>query len=797
VVVTRARALSVLVLASLLVVLTGLGGMVSAASIPLGQWVIQQPGSQGYELRGVWMSDPLHGWAVGGQTRTIGAVFANGVVDYRDGGQAEQSSATLLHTQDGGRTWTAVNVSGLANTPGELYGLSGLTAGGQTYLVAAGVQTNGTSGAIVRYDPASGSWQAGNCACVYLTSVSLTDVAGAVYGWAVDYAGSAWFSGDGGQTWSSESLDASATLFGVTTQDVAGSVYGWAVSNEPKVTGAPSQAWRATNASSASATWLSSALSFVPYGVSFADPSHGWVVGGGGQIFATTDGGATWTSQASGTASDLFAVSFIPGTQTGWAVGAGGTILMTVDGGADWVPQPAPTAADLYGVYAFQAGGIDYAWAVGAGGVILAFDQPAALTVVPAQPSVYVGQSTTVSGSVSGTVYSAVYGTAYPEAAIDLSVPASEGSLNPASVTAALDGSYGGVTFTASQLPGTATISAVVRGTAVAGQASVQVLAAAGGGGGGGGTGAGGVGGGGTGGRATCGPITLPAGSSLTATGVTETPSGIAPDTRPASCVFTLSGPTPARPEPVGVGYDASVLGSLPPSRISLFRLRSNGMWTFLPSRVDPQAQTVTALVAGPATIVALADLQVFPDVPAGYWAKAAIDVAAGGGLVDGFPPPFEGLYQPTAPTTRAQAEKMVAIDAQLLPGLGGLLPAGAPTAFTDVPASAWFAPYVMAGLRASIVQGLPDSRFLPYDPVTREAFATWLARALRLKPGPFPGFRDAADVAPWARQAVAAVAAAGYMTGFPDGTFRPLAPLSRAEAAEVMARVIASQAPR
>jgi len=315
----------------------------------------------------------------------------------------------------------------------------------------------------------------------------------------------------------------------------------------------------------------------------------------------------------------------------------------------------------------------------------------------------------------------------------------------------------------------------------------VQVLAAAGGGGGGGGGGAGGGGGGG--GGSSCGSGTLPDGSPLTVAGAAETPPGIAPDTRPASCVFTLSGPSLPQPEPLTLGYDPGVLAGLPPSRISIFRLRSNGMWTFLPSRVDAQAQTVTALVSGPTTVVALADVQVFPDVPAGFWAKDAIDVAAGGGLVDGFPPPFEGLYQPDGPITRAQAAKMVVTDAQLLPD-------GGSTPFDDVTSSDWYWPWIGPGYRADVLAGESASSFAPNASVTREAFATWLARALHLSGGSGVSFADASSIDAWARQAVAAVAAAGYMTGFPDGTFRPLAPLSRDEAAEVMARVIASQAP-
>ncbi|MHB8669503.1 MAG: cell wall-binding repeat-containing protein [Acidimicrobiales bacterium] len=62
------------------------------------------------------------------------------------------------------------------------------------------------------------------------------------------------------------------------------------------------------------------------YGVSFADASHGWAVGGNGTILATTNGGATWAAQTSGTVAPLSTASFVDASH-GWAVGNKGTVL--------------------------------------------------------------------------------------------------------------------------------------------------------------------------------------------------------------------------------------------------------------------------------------------------------------------------------------------------------------------------------------------------------------------------------------------------------------------------------------
>lgn len=67
----------------------------------------------------------------------------------------------------------------------------------------------------------------------------------------------------------------------------------------------------------------------------FVDGLRGWAVGEAGTILATTDGGATWKAQASGTRSSLVKVTFAD-AQVGWAAGSHGEMLRTLDGGATW-----------------------------------------------------------------------------------------------------------------------------------------------------------------------------------------------------------------------------------------------------------------------------------------------------------------------------------------------------------------------------------------------------------------------------------------------------------------------------
>lgn len=89
------------------------------------------------------------------------------------------------------------------------------------------------------------------------------------------------------------------------------------------------------------------------------------------------------------------------------------------------------------------------------------------------------------------------------------------------------------------------------------------------------------------------------------------------------------------------------------------------------------------------------------------------------------------------------------------------------------------------------LVSGYPDGSFRPNNPVTRAEFAVLLGRLL----GPptddersLP-FKDAASIPDWARDTIAVAHCRGIASGYEDGTFRPHERISRAEAAAILAR--------
>ncbi len=101
----------------------------------------------------------------------------------------------------------------------------------------------------------------------------------------------------------------------------------------------------------------------------FADELHGWTFGEGGAIYATRDGGKSWSRQFAPTRYLLLGGACY-GAQRAWIVGAGSTALYTTDGGDTWqLGTMSETGVRLNGVHFIDE---QRGWAVGSGGRIFA-----------------------------------------------------------------------------------------------------------------------------------------------------------------------------------------------------------------------------------------------------------------------------------------------------------------------------------------------------------------------------------------------------------------------------------------
>jgi len=67
----------------------------------------------------------------------------------------------------------------------------------------------------------------------------------------------------------------------------------------------------------------------------FINPKIGWIIGNGGTILTTINGGNSWLNQKSNTSKNLTAIFFINENQ-GWITGLNNTFLYTFNGGNNW-----------------------------------------------------------------------------------------------------------------------------------------------------------------------------------------------------------------------------------------------------------------------------------------------------------------------------------------------------------------------------------------------------------------------------------------------------------------------------
>lgn len=109
---------------------------------------------------------------------------------------------------------------------------------------------------------------------------------------------------------------------------------------------------------------------------------------------------------------------------------------------------------------------------------------------------------------------------------------------------------------------------------------------------------------------------------------------------------------------------------------------------------------------------------------------------------------------------------------------------------FTDVEKH-WARESIQKLVEKGIVNGYEDYRFLPNASLTRAEAAAIIARAYRLdRPSGVHSFPDVTD-SHWAKDAVLSAALKGIIRGYPDGTFRPNDPVTRAEMS-IMAAIAA-----
>lgn len=163
-------------------------------------------------------------------------------------------------------------------------------------------------------------------------------------------------------------------------------------------------------------------------------------------------------------------------------------------------------------------------------------------------------------------------------------------------------------------------------------------------------------------------------------------------------------------------------------------------------------------------------------DTGVGDW----LDMREHDAYLSGYP---DGTFRPENDMTRAEVAQMfynLLLDKDV----------SSDTRFSDVPADAWYTDAVNALAALGIINGYEDSTFRPNDTITRAEF---VAMSMRFadKPGSYRNpFADVSSSA-WHFEAVTGAAYYGWLEGYPDGTFKPDANITRAEVATAVNRML------
>lgn len=151
-----------------------------------------------------------------------------------------------------------------------------------------------------------------------------------------------------------------------------------------------------------------------------------------------------------------------------------------------------------------------------------------------------------------------------------------------------------------------------------------------------------------------------------------------------------------------------------------------------------------------------------------------------------------DGSFLPNNNITRGELAAMIA---RL--SYGDDLPDGMYQAsFPDVDSDAWFNKYIGYLEDKDVLSGYEDGTFRPMDTITRGEINAVIARAQRYDLISYNGIFTDVTENDWAKDYIETLADKNIVSGYEDGTFGPYSPLTRAEAVAIINRVLVESTP-
>ncbi|RXJ02937.1 alkaline serine protease [Anaerobacillus alkaliphilus] len=169
---------------------------------------------------------------------------------------------------------------------------------------------------------------------------------------------------------------------------------------------------------------------------------------------------------------------------------------------------------------------------------------------------------------------------------------------------------------------------------------------------------------------------------------------------------------------------------------------------------------------------------KLYSDVNVGDWYISALHQLQEERIVGGYP---DGTFKPNRAVTRAELAAFIG-RALKLDGTKRR------TVFPDVHEPLFASGFIQTAQELGLITGYPDGTFRPNNPVTREEVAVFLTRAFNLSKTTNQTFPDV-DPKHYTFSAIQRTVGEGIATGYPDGTYRPKQPVTRAELTTFLAR--------
>ncbi len=168
-----------------------------------------------------------------------------------------------------------------------------------------------------------------------------------------------------------------------------------------------------------------------------------------------------------------------------------------------------------------------------------------------------------------------------------------------------------------------------------------------------------------------------------------------------------------------------------------------------------------------------------FRDINDALWAEKAINALVNDGIISGYP---DNTFKPNKNITREEIIKIICVAYDIQPDSNYV------ERFSDASYSEWYAPYINAAYKNGITLGKEDKSFGIGEGVTRQDLLVMLYRMIEEKAETeTEEFKDSADIADYAKEAVMYFASKGFVSGYEDGSFKPLNVCTRAEAAMIV----------